>query len=362
MRSRRHWRRPPSWWPANEPWPPPNRVEVWRRGRGRFLRRMVILFAAMFFLSALGLSMLISLVRGRGASPYLSTGALIVAVGFCVLILLFGAIRRFGVPLGDIVEGANRVATGDFSARVPAHGPPSLRTVANAFNSMAERLESQERQRRHFMADVAHELRTPIAVVQGRLEGLLDGVYPRDDSALTELLDETRILARLLEDLRSLANAESGALALTKEPTDIVMLMSDVTNSFSRDAELANVSIKIDVPTDLPLISVDPTRIREVLSNLISNALHHTPANGVIMIQAKVSNDCLILSVADTGSGIPAEDLPKIFQRFYKGAGSRGSGLGLTIARNLVLLHGGEIRAESREGHGSAFTVILPVA
>jgi signal transduction histidine kinase len=212
------------------------------------------------------------------------------------------------------------------------------------------------------MAEVAHELRTPLAVVQGRLEGLLDGIYARDDARLGEILEETRVLARLVGDLRTLANAESGTLTLQKEPTDIVMLAQDVVKAFSQEAESGNVSVHLNTSPDLPLIDIDSVRIREVLANLLSNALRHTPAGGTITIKAEVSNQRLLVSVADSGSGIPAEELSKIFDRFYKGAASRGSGLGLTIARNLVLLHKGEIWAESRQGEGATLTVALPVS
>jgi signal transduction histidine kinase len=233
--------------------------------------------------------------------------------------------------------------------------------VGGAFNSMAARLGLQDRQRRHLMADIAHELRTPLSVIQGRLEGLLDGVYPRDDARLNEVLEETRILARLVEDLRTLANAESGMLALQREPTDAAILIQDVVSSLSPEADRRRVSLRVDVPSDLPLLSIDPLRIREVLANLLSNALPHTPAGGVVSITARVVDQRLVVTVADTGSGIATEDLPRIFDRFYKGVQSRGSGLGLTIARNLVTAHGGEISAESRPGQGTTITFTLPL-
>ena len=211
------------------------------------------------------------------------------------------------------------------------------------------------------MADIAHELRTPLSVIQGRLEGLLDGVYPRDDASLSDVLDETRVLARLVDDLRTLANAESGALTLCKEPTDMMILIQEVVTSLSDEAQAGGVSIRFEAPTDLPLLLVDPLRIREVLANVLSNALQHTPAGGAVAITARVADPRLEVAVTDTGSGIAAEDLPRIFDRFYKGARSRGSGLGLTIARNLVSAHGGEMGAESRPGRGTSITFGLPL-
>jgi len=269
--------------------------------------------------------------------------------------------RRVGSPIADIVEAADRVASSDFSVRIAERGPPPLRSVAHAFNKMTDRLQAQDRQRRHLMADIAHELRTPLTVVQGRLEGLLDGVYPRDDAHVSEVLADTRILGRLIDDLRTLASSESGALSLQREATDLVVLVHDVVRSLAADAQGAGVTIRIGQSMNLPLADVDPLRIREVVVNLVTNALHHTPAGGVVSIDGEAKNDRVVMTVADTGAGVAADDLPKIFDRFYKGAGSRGSGLGLTIARNLIVAHGGEIRATSEPGTGTTIVFTLPV-
>ena len=269
--------------------------------------------------------------------------------------------RRVGSPIADIVEAADRVASSDFSVRIAERGPPPLRSVAHAFNKMTDRLQAQDRQRRHLMADIAHELRTPLTVVQGRLEGLLDGVYPRDDAHVSEVLADTRILGRLIDDLRTLASSESGALSLQREATDLVVLVHDVVRSLAADAQGAGVTIRIGESMNLPLADVDPLRIREVVVNLVTNALHHTPAGGVVSIDGEAKNDRVVMTVADTGAGVAADDLPKIFDRFYKGAGSRGSGLGLTIARNLIVAHGGEIRATSEPGTGTTIVFTLPV-
>ena len=359
MWHRHHRRRPPPWWPAGESWPPVNRAHVWRHGRARFVRRVLLLVAGLLFLSAIGTATLISKLFGAYGperAPHIPPIA--IAVGLFLVALFAVAMRRVALPLGDIVEAANRVADGDYSTRITEYGPPSLRTVGRAFNSMAARLESQERQRRDLMADIAHELRTPLSVIQGRLEGVLDGVYPRDEATLSQVIEETRLLARLVEDLRTLANAESGMLTLQKEPTDVAILIQDVVSSFS--AETRTVSVRVDAAADLPLIEVDPLRIREVVANLLSNAVRHTPAGGVVSLSVRVANERLVVTVADTGAGIAPEDLPKIFDRFYKGTTSRGSGLGLTIARNLVVAHGGEIAASSRQGEGTIVTLALP--
>jgi two-component system OmpR family sensor kinase/two-component system sensor histidine kinase BaeS len=252
-----------------------------------------------------------------------------------------------------------------------------FRRVVRVFGGMQSRLQAHEVQRRHLMADIAHELRNPLAVVQGKLEGMLDGVYPRDEAQINAVLQETRMLSRLVDDLRTLAHTESGTLALQKEPTDPGVLINEAAASFSAEATERKVTLDIRAAGDLPLIDVDPLRIREVLTNLISNAMRHTPDGGRVTVRGSTVRrfelnepanrrtleppQSIVVSVSDTGSGIPAADLPKIFDRFYKGHASRGSGLGLTIARNLVVAHGGEIRAESVEGKGTTISVHLPL-
>lgn len=354
----RDWRRSghrPHWWPADEPWPPVHvhGLHAWRRGRSRFVRRIGFLFFFLLIFGGVGLARLLS---GTMSWP----GVAVLAT--LLFVLFFGAMRRVGFPLGDIVGAADRVANGDYSTRVVERGPPSLRSVARAFNSMTSRLQAQDQQRKNLMADIAHELRTPLTIIEGRLEGILDGVYPRDDERLGEVLEETRVLARLVEDLRTLANAESGSLTLQKEPTDLAILIHEVVNSFSSAAAAGDVSVRVEGNTDLPLIQIDPLRIREVLSNLLSNALRHTPRGGSVSVNAEVAGARIVVSVADTGAGIPAEELPRIFDRFYKGSASTGSGLGLTIARNLVVAHGGELRAESLSGRGTTMSFTLPLA
>jgi signal transduction histidine kinase len=295
---------------------------------------------------------------GRGSVPVaLTMWPIILLLSGFVFVLMM---RRVGRPLGHVVAAADRVASGDFAVRVAEHGPPWLRSVAGAFNSMAARLEQQRRQRRDLMADIAHELRTPLSAVQGRLEGMLDGVYPRDERQVAQVLEQTRLLARLVDDLRTLAHSESGTLALQKELTDLGVLLEETMTSFRPGAELGSVVLSARIPADIPLLEIDPLRIREVVANLVSNAVRHTPAGGTVSIEAEVLQDRVAVRVSDNGAGIPPDELGHIFDRFYKGSVSSGSGLGLTIARNLVTAHGGTITADSHVRIGTTFTVTLP--
>jgi signal transduction histidine kinase len=241
-----------------------------------------------------------------------------------------------------------------------------VRGLSDAFNTMADRLQATDERRRSLLAEISHDLRTPLAVIQGNLEGLLDGVYPRDDAHLTVILEETRLLVRLVEDLRTLALAESGALKLQRELTDLGALAIETVASFQGQAASAGLTLVADIPADLPTVDVDPVRIRQVLENVIVNALGFTPAGGEVSVRCYMDSSHgerrFAMDVHDTGPGIVPEDLPHIFERFYKSKDSHGSGLGLTIAHNLVVAHGGEILAQSEVGRGTTIQIRLPVA
>jgi signal transduction histidine kinase len=347
---------PPPWWPAGEPWPPRGRRYLRDRRRARFVRRS----GWYSFLPVwVVLWLIASATRwGHGAWPAVLVACGIAAGGIALFV------RRVATPLGEIVAASDRISRGDFAVRVetPVHGPAWIGDTARAFNAMAGQLEVQDTGRRQLMADVAHELRTPLAVLQGTLEGVIDGVYPGDDERLQGLLDQTRVLARLVDDLGTLATAEGGALGLSREPVDLAALARDVVASFTPRAEAGGVALRLDAaPVEsADPISADPVRIREVLTNLVANALRATPMGGAVTIGITASGAAIEISVSDTGGGIAAEDLPHVFDRFYKGAGSAGSGLGLTIARTLVESHGGTIRAASTPGAGTTMTFTLP--
>lgn len=368
----------PPWWPENEPWPPRN----WRNARWGFFRRVGLLLGLLFLLTVGGCTLAFWLVAWQSGFidvPWMHGRPMPMMRGFAWWWLgpavfglgLFGAgvlllaLRRTAAPVGDVMEAAERVAAGDYAVRVAERGPGEVRALARSFNAMTERLQANDEQRRRLLADVTHELRTPLTVVQGNLEAMLDGVHPRDDGHLTPILEETRVLSRLIDDLRTLSLAESGVLKLQREPTDLGVLLTEAVTAFRAQAQAGGVSLHTDLADDLPLLDVDPTRLREVLSNLIANALRYTPAGGTVLVEARP--DSLIkpvrsveMIVSDTGSGITPEALPHIFDRFYKSEDSRGSGLGLAIARSLVLAHGGAISAESERGKGTTIRFTLP--
>jgi len=365
-------RKRPDWWPRDQTWPPRTSGYWAERRRDRFVRRTGWYsfwpIWVLFWLIFIG-------VRGRpfigpwqGTSGEPGSGFTGAAVVLVICAVAAGVVavvlRRIARPVADIVGAADRISRRDYRVRVdePLRGPRWVADTARAFNAMAKELESQDEARRHLMADIAHELRTPLAVVQARLEGVIDGVYPADAEQLQGLLDNTRLLSRLVEDLRTLASAESGALTLSKEPTDVVGLANDVASSLSDRASDAAVSLVVNVDRagDLDPIDIDPVRIREVLINLVSNALRYTPKGGRVSIEIARRPQAVEVRVKDTGAGIPADELPRIFDRFYKGAGSSGSGLGLTIARRLIEAHGGAIRATSQPGAGTTITFELP--
>jgi two-component system OmpR family sensor kinase/two-component system sensor histidine kinase BaeS len=210
------------------------------------------------------------------------------------------------------------------------------------------------------LADVSHELRTPLSVVQGNLEALVDGVHPADEAHLAAILDETKVLSRLVEDLRTLSLAESGALALHRESIDVGTLVRETVASFASQAEPVAVSLDAVVSSDLPQVDADPVRAREILSNLIANALRYTPHGGSVHVSASGDGAGVAIAVRDTGAGIEPDRIDRIFDRFYKSPESRGAGLGLAIAKQLVLAHGGQISASSVIGEGTEVRFTLP--
>ena len=306
---------------------------------------------------------------GRTAAlVWLGGCSLALALPLLAAALAARTFRRVAAPLADVVVTAEAVAEGDLSARVQAVGPGEFGRLARTFNHMVEELERAEQQRRNLTADVAHELRTPLHIIQGNLEGILDGVYEPTAGHLQATLEETKLLARLVEDLRVLSLAEAGQLPMVRELVDVAELVVDVATSFSGQAEAAGVALQVQVKGGAAALSVtgDVGRLDQVLGNLVANALRHTPAGGAVALHAQPTTRGVQIVVGDTGSGVSAEDLPYIFDRFWRGDRSRshaagaGSGLGLAIARQLIQAHGGTITAASQPGLGTTLTIDLP--
>ena len=312
----------------------------------------------------------------------LFAGLLAGLVAFALAIVLVRQITR---PLTALRDASRRIAQGDLAARVPVQSSDELGQVGGAFNRMAAALETQETLRRHLMADVAHELRTPLTAIQGTVEALQDGIFPLTPDSLNPIHEETLLLGRLVEDLRTLAHAEAGRLSLNVAAVDAGEVVERIVTGLLPSAQQAGIALTWQVAAPALTLWADPQRIGQVLTNLLSNALRHTPAGGQIEVRVEMaekelpafpkagSSDAspesgLLFSVRDSGPGIDPADLPHIFDRFYRGDRSRsretgGSGLGLTIARQLVEAHAGRIWAESPpagQAKGSVFHVWLP--
>ena len=342
------------------------RREMWRRRReagdwhGPPMPFFGCLFALIFLLVAWAiLTVVATLFANLGPLPVVI--AILVVVG--VLVAIASPFRRSARTMDSIVDAARRVEAGDYTTRIdlPVRAWRPVRQLGRAFNTMVERLERDEDQRRTLLNDVSHELRTPLSVISGNLEAMIDGVHPADEGHLTPILEEARVMERLIDDLRTVALSEAGILPLHPEPTDLDLLVEEVVRSFQGSAGTAGVTVTAEVPADLPILDVDPVRIREVLTNLVANGVRHTPSGGTVRVRGEVAGERVVLRVIDTGSGIDPDLLPHVFDRFAKGSGSTGSGLGLAIARHLVSGHGGELVVESTGNTGTTFRVSLPV-
>ncbi len=292
-----------------------------------------------------------------------------VAVVFWIAFLVVGtllfrfAFRGFRSVRG-LIDSTGRLAEGDYSARVSSEGPTAMRPVLDAFNSMAERLEMSDDLRRRLLADVGHELRTPLTIVRGELEAMADGVRELNEAEVRVLLDDIAVMERLLDDLRTLSTTEAGMVDLHREPVELGELVADVLARFAPQADAAGV--RLVAAADAPVeVDADRFRLNQVLSNLVANALRAVDRGDEIVVTVDSrrvdDRDLAAMVIADTGRGIPADRLAAVFDRFQKGAESNGSGLGLTISRDLVVAHGGSIEIESEVGRGTTVTVALPI-
>jgi two-component system, OmpR family, sensor histidine kinase BaeS len=293
-------------------------------------------------------------------------GAPVVLVVF-VLLTIFNLYTRYGRPLEELFSAINKIEEGDLSVRVAEKNSDMFSDLFKRFNKMVGELERAEQQRRNLTADIAHELRTPLHIIQGNLEGVLDGVYQPTTEHIKDTLDETRLLTRLVNDLQTLSLAETGQLPL--HPTRFLLadLIQDLTSSFASQAASRGIDLNTNITDPSQDITADYDRLNQVLSNLISNALRHTPKGGRIIIETGASPDKaggVRIQVKDTGAGIAPDDLPFIFDRFWRGDKSRSdrvhSGLGLAITKQLIQAHGGTIAAQGAVGIGSNFMIDLP--
>jgi signal transduction histidine kinase len=282
--------------------------------------------------------------------------------GIVALVLGTLLARQLTAPLRSLTDAAHGLADGRVT-QVQVRSQDEIGELAQAFNDMAQSLARQETLRRNLMADIAHELRTPLTVIRGDLEALLDGVFEPTPQTLASLQEETLLLSRLVDDLQALAQAEAGQLRLDRQPTNLALLLQGIIDSFAHQAESQGQDLSLELSSDLPLVDADPQRVRQVVANLVSNALRHAPQSGQVVVSARQQVSVVQVSVADNGPGIAPADLPHVFDRFWQGVQARtdGSGLGLAIARELVRAHGGRIWVESTPGNGSAFHFTLPL-
>jgi signal transduction histidine kinase len=294
---------------------------------------------------------------------FLWGGLLAIAIA---LILAFVLSRRILAPIRSLTQATKRLGKGDFSQRVQTHDKGEMGGLAQTFNFMASDLERAEQLRQNMVADVAHELRTPLSNIKGYLEAARDGVIEPDADTIRSLNEEATLLSRLVDDLQELSLAESGELKLFPQAEDISQLINQAVAAVQIQAVAKGVSVSIDLPDKLPPVNIDSHRIRQVLRNILENAMTHTAKGDTVTVTAREEGNWVEISVADTGEGIPTEELPNIFERFYRVDKSRtratgGSGLGLTIAKRLVEAHGGEIKAQSELGKGSRFAFTIPL-
>lgn len=287
------------------------------------------------------------------------------------LALLFGFFLFYQItsPLNALTTAARKIAAGDLAARVANPRDDEIGQVGRAFNAMAEGLAQSETARRNMIADIAHELRNPLGVLQGQLEAMLDGVFPTTNEQIASLHDETLLLARLVGDLRDLALADAGQLQITRQLADLRALIEKTTSAFALQANEKNIALTTPCVENLPRVNIDAQRIEQVLRNLIGNALRHTPEGGAVKIECSVVSgqpSAVSVRVSDTGPGISREDLPRVFERFWRGDKARAraggsAGLGLAIAQQLIAAHNGTIGVDSETGRGATFWFTLPM-
>lgn len=324
------------------------------------LRRV---FGFMMFLilggSLIGAVIATGLASLSGGDRWLVIGVTLVAfVGFATAARWM--FSRTIAPIGQLIDATRRLGDGETGVRITPTRRGPMSAVATSFNRMAEGIEEEDERRRRLLADLSHELRSPLTVIRGEIEAVLDGLH--DPHQLGNVIDEVELMERLLDDLRLLALTEAGRLQLDRQPCDITNLVRDVVSSFSASLDRHEIEVRVDTDGSAGEVWADPHRLHQVLSNLMSNAMRQMPDGGLLEILATRSGPDLEITVSDSGPGIPEDRLQHIFDRFVKGGDSVGTGLGLSIARDLVEAHGGRIEARNRPNAGAIFTVRLPAS
>lgn len=361
MPTGRHFRGGPQWWPEGEHWPP-------RGGRGYeawsgFGRRMFA--GALFFV---GFLVTVGALIGAfiaTAVAGVTAGGRVGIIAASVLVLLAGilalrrVVRRTWRPVRELMGAAGRLADGDYTARVDERSTASMRAVGSSFNAMAQRLAEADEQRRRLMSDLGHELRTPLAVIRGEIEAVIDGVRDGGPEHMASLLDEVEVLERLIEDLRVLTLSEAGKLPLQMENADLAELVREVASSYRPTAGASEIEIRVDAPAAVE-VTMDPVRVRQALTNLVVNSIRAMAGGGTLAMAVVVEDDRIAVTVADTGPGIEANQVEEMFERFVKSEDSPGSGLGLSIARGLMRAQGGDLTIEASGPDGTVATMWLP--
>jgi signal transduction histidine kinase len=345
----------PPWAQGGPPW-----ARSGGFGPGRRFRRagLVALGFVVLFVAALA-TVVGSILSGNAPAPWITV--LVAAAVVIGLVLSARWLWRSGRSIAALMDAADRVAGGDYATRVGQVPARQLGRLAGAFDQMAERLETNEKRRRELLADVAHELRTPLQVIRGQIEGIRDGLYPADAEHLRPLIDQTEVMARLLDDLRTLSMAEAGVLTLHRETVDPRKIAEDAVEAYRSMADAAGVRLELEVAPDAPsTIEVDPVRITEVLANLLTNAIRHGPAGSSVNVRVGSAHGRVLFQVNDSGPGIPPDQVPSVFDRFVTSADAGGTGLGLAIAKRLVEAHGGTIAASSPDGGGTHMRLEIP--
>jgi two-component system OmpR family sensor kinase/two-component system sensor histidine kinase BaeS len=275
-------------------------------------------------------------------------------------------VRRFVNPLADVIYAAREVTNGKLNTRISSEGPQDMRSLSESFNEMASSLEHNDRERREMFADIAHELRTPLSIIRGRLEGIVDGIYTADGSQVPLALEQTYLLERLVDDLRLLTLAETRQLHFEKKPVDLVQLSQHTIDMFSAEAREKNISLSFEKGGGTYKVQLDPQRMEQIIGNLIGNSLRYIPDGSKIWLSLEEDFDKVNLSVNDNGPGVSKDELPFLFDRFWRKDKSRarssgGTGLGLAIAKQLVEAQGGSIAARRLDDGGLQIQIMFKI-